>query len=66
MATALQLTGGLEVEETAKLASYVGKFFNCLNGNNFTSGGYHRKPFQMPYRSTDDFRMKVYYASLQE
>lgn len=56
---ALRLTGGAEAEETAQLLSNMDKFFDCLNVNNFTSGTRQRKPFQFPYHSGDDFRLKV-------
>lgn len=55
---ALRLTGGAEAEETAQLLSNMDKFFDCLNVNNFTSGTRQRKPFQFPYHSGDDFRLK--------
>ena len=35
------------------------KLFDCLNVNNFTAGKTRRKPFQDPYRQSDDFRIKV-------
>ena len=56
---ALQLTGGAEVEETAKFAGMFDKFFDALNVSNYTEGVRHRKPFQLPYRSASDFRLKV-------
>jgi len=56
---ALKLTGGPEAEETAVFISNMDKFFDCLDVNNFTSGVRQRKPFQLPYRSGDDFRLKV-------
>ena len=44
------------------------KFFDCLNVNSFTKGKHSRKPFQNPYRSAKDFRLKgklliVYHVS---
>ena len=56
---ALRLTGGEEVSETAHFVSMVDRFFDCLNVNSFTSGKFKRKAFQDPYRSEQDFRLKV-------
>ena len=50
---ALQLCGGAEAEETARFVSMFDKFFDSLNVSN------HRKVFQQPYRSAEDFRLKV-------
>lgn len=35
------------------------KFFDALNVHNFSHGAKSLKPFQMPYTSVDDFRLKV-------
>ena len=59
MANALKLTGGVEVTETVRFVSMMDRFFDCLNINNFTSGKTKRKPFQDPFRSDKDFRLKV-------
>lgn len=56
---ALTLTGGQEVEETARFVGIFDKFFDCLNVANFTTGMKNRKVFQQPYRSSHDFRLKV-------
>ena len=56
---ALTLTGGDEVEETSRLILMMDKFFDCVNVHNFTHGLYARKPFQMPYWSAEDPRLKV-------
>lgn len=56
---ALQLTGGQEVEETARFVALFDKFFDALNVCNFTNGIHRRKPFQLPYRSASDYRLKV-------
>ena len=45
--------------ETVKFIRMVDKFFDCLNVNNFLSGKKKRKVFQDPYRSANDFRLKV-------
>ncbi len=56
---ALQMTGGSEVEETARFALMMDRFFDSLNVTNFTNGIHKRKPFQLPYRSGSDKRLKV-------
>ena len=56
---ALTLTGGDEVEETSRLILMMDKFFDCVNVHNFTHGLHARKPFQMPYWSAEDPRLKV-------
>ena len=35
------------------------KFFDALNVGDFVSSKHHRKPFQAPYVSKDDFRLDV-------
>ena len=42
-----------------KFTATFDKFFDALNVSNFTVGVHQRKPFQLPYRSKDDFRLKV-------
>ena len=59
MSKALELTGDTEVEETVKFTAIFDKFFDALNVSNFTDGVHKRKPFQLPYRSKEDFRLKV-------
>ena len=59
MSKALELTGGTEVEETERFTATFDKFFDALNISNFTNGVHKRKPFQLPYRSKDDFCLKV-------
>ena len=56
---ALELTGGSEVEETAKLTATFNKFFDALNVRNFSDECTKRKPFQLPYHSKDDCRLKA-------
>jgi len=60
VANALEHTGGDKVKETVKFVRMIDKFFDCLNVNSFTHGKRKRKPFQDPYRSKDDFRIKVH------
>ena len=45
--------------ETARFTLMFDKFFDALNVCNFDSGKHERKPFQDPYRSANDFRLKV-------
>lgn len=59
VSNALKLTGGEEVLETVRFVSMVDPFFDCLNVNNFNIGKFKQKPFQDPYRSAQDFRLKV-------
>ena len=56
---ALQLTGGSEVEETAKFVLYFDKFFDILNVSNFTTWVQKRKSFQYPFWKGDDSRLLV-------
>ena len=56
----LEHTRGDKVEETVKFVRMIDKFFDCLNVNSFTEGKHNRKPFQEPYRSKDDFRIKIH------
>ena len=53
---ALVLTGGPEAQGTAKFVAMIDKFFDILNVSNFTNGTRNRKPFQHPYRHSDDAR----------
>ena len=59
VATALRLTGKDEVEETARFVTMFDRLFDCLNVTDFDSGRHSRNPFKAPYRSGDDFRLKV-------
>lgn len=56
---ALYLTGGSEAFETAYFVGMMDKFFDCLNVTFYEQGRVRRKPFQQPYRSKYDFRLKV-------
>ena len=49
VAKALKLTGGPDVEKTAKFASMFDKFFDCLNVSNFEAGKRSRNSFKSPY-----------------
>ncbi len=59
MSKALKLFGGEEAEETAIMADYFNKFFDCLNVASFVAGKFKRDAFKSPYRSGKDFRLKV-------
>ena len=59
MGKALQLTGGMEVEEMAKFALMFDLFFDILNVTNFVNAKRHRKPFTYPFCNKDDKRLKV-------
>lgn len=60
---ALPLVVGKAATETARFVDIFDKFFDILNGNNFTAGARHRKRFSHPYCSYDDERLKVCLAS---
>lgn len=63
---AILLTGGSEAFETSFFLGKVDKFFDSLNVTNYTSGRRSRKKFQMPYFSSDDFRLEVHiYTTLE-
>lgn len=57
---AVKLLGGPEAEETAHFLLMFDRLFDCLNVGNFSDGHKSLKPFQLPYRSADDFRLKVF------
>ena len=59
VAKGIMMIFGEEAAETVKFVSMMDKFFDCLNVHNCTSGKTKRKPFQAPYRSSGDFRLKV-------
>ena len=47
------------MSETVKFVKMMDHFFDCLNVTNLVTGKQKRKPFQDPYRSEEDFRLKV-------
>jgi len=55
----MKLTGGSEVTETVRFVTMFDRFFDCLNVNNFMTGHHQRKVFKQPYKSANDFRLKV-------
>jgi len=56
---ALKLTGGRDAFETAYFVEKMDRFFDCLNVSSYFAGKRHRKPFQQPYQSSNDFRLSV-------
>ena len=58
MSKALELTGGDQASETARFVRMVDQFFDAMNVHNYTHGLYARKPYQMPYISPKDMRLK--------
>jgi len=48
-----------EVKETAHFTLMFDRFFDCLNVTNFNQGTRSLKPFRVPYRDKDDFRINV-------
>ena len=56
---ALQIAVGSEAAETAKFVGMMDKLFDILNVHNYTHGLRARKPFQMPYTTSRDKRLKV-------
>ena len=61
MANALRKTGGDEMSETIRFVDMMDKLFDVFNVNNYDNGKKKRKPFQDPYRSAADFRVKVHF-----
>ena len=62
---AVELIGGVEAAETAMFLIMFDKFFDCLKVSNCLEGHQQRKPFREPYRSADDFRLKVCMSTLK-
>lgn len=56
---ALTLRGGEATAETARFLLMMDKFFDCTNVKNYSAGVKSRKPFQLPFRSASDERLKV-------
>ena len=56
--------GKEQATETAKFASMIDKFFDCLNVSNFTAGHHSRNAFKYPYWSPKDFRLQVLFYVL--
>ena len=54
---ALELFGGDEASETARMASMFDKFFDAVNVSRLDEGKLSRNCFKSPYHSKDDFRL---------
>ena len=61
VANGLRFTFKEEARETANFVEKVDKFFDCFNVTNFTECFTKIKPYRMPYRNGEDFRLKVLY-----
>ena len=59
MANALKKTGSDKVSETIRFVDMMDKLFDVFNVSSYDEGKKKRKPFQDPYRSADDYRVKV-------
>ena len=56
---AVVLVCGDVATETAKFLDMADKLFDTLNVHNYSHGATARKPFQMPFTSHEDWRLKV-------
>ena len=56
---AVVLVCGDVATETAKFLGMADKLFDTLNVHNYSHGATARKPFQKPFTSSDDWRLKV-------
>ena len=61
MSKALVLVGGDECSEASQFVDMMDKFFDVLNVHNYSHGSCALKPFQLPYTSSEDPRLKVFY-----
>ena len=59
MSTTLKMSCDPEVQGTAEFTDIFDQLFDILNVTNFTNAK-KRKAFLAPYRSANDFRLKVY------
>ena len=57
---------GEGVKELSKFVEYFDKLFDALNVRDYTSSIHSLKPFKMPYRSGNDFRLKVLHVCVQQ
>ena len=46
-------------EDSFETAYFIDKIFDTVNVSSFNKGKHKRKPFCEPFRSPNDFRMKV-------
>ena len=61
VAHGLRVSLGIEAAGTARFCEMFDKFFDCLNVSNMVEGKHKRNVFKDPYRSTKDFRLKVFF-----
>ena len=59
MSKALYFSGDEYSFETVYFIDKIDKFFDTLKVSSFNKGKHKRKPFCEPFRSPNDFRMKV-------
>ena len=59
MSKALVLFCGDECNETSQFVEMMDKFVDALNVHNYSHGSRALKPFQLPYTSREDPRLKV-------
>ena len=62
MSKALTHVFGESVRETAKFAAMLDKFFDCVNVSHLKASQHKRCAFKALYRSSSDFRLKVWGA----
>lgn len=48
-----------ELEKTTEFVLMFDKFFDCLNVSSLDAGKHSRNAYKSPYRSVEDFRIKV-------
>ena len=60
----MTLTGGPEINERVTPIGMMGKFFDALNVDNYSSGNKEWKLFKQPYRSPNEFGYQGYEKSL--
>ena len=61
MSKALVLVGGDEYSEASQFVDMMDKFFDVVNVHNYSHRSRALKPFQLPYTSSADPRLKVFY-----
>ena len=60
IAKGLTLFVGAKATQTAYCADMFDKFFDCLNSSSLSAGKRSRNPFRSPYRSGNDWKLKVH------
>ena len=59
MAKGLALFVGAKATQTAHFVDMFNKFFDTMNGSSLSAGKRSRNPFRSPYRSENDWKLKV-------